>query len=267
MRLLHTILNPILVLALFSCHEGSDAFMCTTSSSEVSSSRRCRILTHRMSNNKNYDGLDDNENLDSRRSLFKKTAVTVTLGGLSLLSTFTFPSQVKAEGVEIETVASSTFRRTNTKLNFGYEFITPPSVIKTSNKPLQTHLDEINLPTSTKGYTYGITVDPIRIKSLKEFGTPSEVAAKIVMAELRRDGVLDVTLASDAREDESRGAYDVEYISDGTRGKKHFVTRSIVKDGKLFVLTVQVKQDDWIGLGDEVLEAVQTFRVLEKDEY
>ena len=199
---------------------------------------------------------------ESRRSVLKSTIIN-SLGGISLS---VFPSFVEA-AVETEELASSSFRRTNTKLNFGYEFITPPSVIKTSNKPLQTHLDEINLPTNTKGYTYGVTVDPIRIKSLKDFGTPSEVAAKIVMAELKRDGVLDVTLGRDAKEDERVGAYDVEYISDGKRGKKHFVTRSIVRDGKLFVLTVQVKQENWVDLENEVLEAVQTFRVLDKDEY
>lgn len=90
------------------------------------------------------------------------------------------------------------------------------------------------------------------------------------MAELRRDGVLDVTLASDASEDESSGAYDIEYISDGTRGKKHFVTRTIVKEGKLFVLTVQVKEDDWgpsPSLQREVMDAVWTFRVLDRGTY
>ena len=39
------------------------------------------------------------------------------------------------------------------------------------------------------------------------------------MAELRKDRVLDLTLASDAKEDGSSGAYDVEYISEGTRRK------------------------------------------------
>ena len=65
------------------------------------------------------------------------------------------------------------------------------------NHYIQTHLNEINLPTGIKGhYTYGITVDLIRIsKSLKDFGTPDDVAAKIFMAELRRDRVLDLTLA------------------------------------------------------------------------
>lgn len=201
----------------------------------------------------------------SNESSDRRSFIDTLVGGAvattaATVSSLLLPSSSYAE-------ESQSFKRTNTKLNFGYEFLPPPSVIKTSNKPLQTHLDEINLPTDTKGYTYGVTVDPIRLKSLKEFGTPEEVAAKIVMAELRRDGVLDVTLAADAKEDDNSGAYDVQYISDGTRGKKHFVTRTVVKDGKLFVLTVQAKQIDWDNVKGEVLDAVQSFHVLENDAY
>lgn len=204
---------------------------------------------------------DSSNELSDRRSFIDTFVGGAIATTAATVTSLVLPSSSYAEELE------SSFKRTNTKLKFGYEFLPPPSVIKTSNKPLQTHLDEINLPTETKGYTYGITVDPIRIKSLKEFGTPDEVAAKIVMAELRRDGVLDVTLAADAKEDGNSGAYDVEYISDGTRGKKHFVTRTIVKDGKLFVLTVQAKQSDWDDVKVEVLDAVQSFHVLENDTY
>jgi len=109
----------------------------------------------------------------------------------------------------------------------------------------------------------------IRIKSLREFGTPEEIGAKIVMAELRRDGVLDVTMASDPSEDVGTGAYDVEYIADGTRGKKHYITRTVVMDGKLFVLTAQVKEanleDEQVNKGD-VWDVVRSFRVLKADE-
>lgn len=110
----------------------------------------------------------------------------------------------------------------------------------------------------------------IRLKNLREFGTPEEVGAKIVMAELKRDGVLDVTMASDPSEDVGSGAYDVEYIADGTRGKKHYITRTVVKDGKLFVLTAQVKEGDLeddglLKIGD-VWNVVRSFRVLGVDE-
>ena len=120
-----------------------------------------------------------------------------TISASAVLSTL--PSRAQDE---IENV----YKRSNSKNKFGYSLTLPPSFTE-SNKPLQTHLDEINLSDpNIKGYQIGITVDPIRIKSLKDFGTPDEVAAKIVMAELNRDGILDVTLRRDATEDES-GAY------------------------------------------------------------
>jgi hypothetical protein len=159
-----------------------------------------------------------------------------------------------------------TFTRIKKDKNpFAYT-LTLPSPPSPTNKPLQTHLDEVNLPITTiglKGYTYGVTVDPIRLESLREFGTPSEVAAKIVMAELKRDGVMDVTTGRDPVEDADTGAYDVEYISDGSRGRKHFVTRTVVKAGKLYVLTVVCKQDDWKQVEDDVWASVSTFKVLD----
>jgi hypothetical protein len=51
------------------------------------------------------------------------------------------------------------------------------------------------------------------------------------MAELKRDGVVDVTTGRDPVEDVDTGAYDVEYISDGSRGRKHFVTRTVGGEG------------------------------------
>jgi hypothetical protein len=44
-----------------------------------------------------------------------------------------------------------------------------PSSMKESSKPVKTHLDEVNFSSETlRGYQYGITVDPVRISSLKE---------------------------------------------------------------------------------------------------
>jgi hypothetical protein len=83
------------------------------------------------------------------------------------------------------------------------------------------------------------------------------------MAELRRDGVMDVTTGRDPVEDADTGAYDVEYISDGSRGRKHFVTRTVVKSRELYVLTVVCKQDDWKQVEDDVWASVSTFKVLD----
>jgi hypothetical protein len=197
------------------------------------------------------------QDVSSRRNFLKTTLATATTVSTSLL----VPQGSSANDADPNASPSNVFTRIK-EGQFGYT-ITLPVAIDISNKPLQTHLDEVNLQTGQKGYYYGITVDPIRIKSLREFGTPNEVAAKIVMAELRRDGVLDVTVGRDPTEDATTGGYDVEYISDGKRGKKHFVTRTIVSDGKLYVLTVQVKEEDWTPkIEKEVFDAVASFKVV-----
>jgi hypothetical protein len=54
--------------------------------------------------------------------------------------------------------------------DYAYSFLPPPNFV-TGTKPLKTHLDEINFFSSkVKGYQIGITVDPVRISSLKEVG-------------------------------------------------------------------------------------------------
>jgi hypothetical protein len=198
----------------------------------------------------------------SRRAFLKTTVATTATAGITSASLL-LPQVASANDIHPNSSSSNNNVFTRIKEGqFGYT-ITLPVSIDISNKPLQTHLDEVNLQTGQKGYYYGITVDPIRIKSLREFGTPNEVAAKIVMAELRRDGVLDVTVGRDPVEDATTGGYDVEYISDGKRGKKHFVTRTIVSDGKLYVLTVQVKEEDWNPkIEKEVFDAVASFKVV-----
>ena len=52
-----------------------------------------------------------------------------------------------------------------------------PSTMNEGSKPVKTHLDEVNFVSeSVKRYQYGITVDPVRISSLKEVSTiPTEI--------------------------------------------------------------------------------------------
>ena len=148
------------------------------------------------------------------------------------------------------------------KFQFAY-MVTPPASFTSSNKPLKTHLDEINFSGDVRGYQVGVTVDPVRIKSIKEFGDPDQVAARVVTAEVNRDGVFDVKLVKDASEDAQLGCYDVEYISDGKRGTKRFVTRIYVKEGFLYVLTFQSKEAEYDGAREqEVLDTVKSFKPL-----
>jgi len=152
----------------------------------------------------------------------------------------------------------------NDKFKFSYT-VTPPPTFIPGNKPLKTHLDEINFSPepSIRGYTLGITVDPVRINSIKEFGTPDEIAAKVVTAEVNRDGVFKVTLAKDPIEDKDAGCYDIEYISDGKRGTKYITNRIYVQDGFLYVLTAQSKVDEYDKEREaDVMASVRSFKPL-----
>lgn len=51
---------------------------------------------------------------------------------------------------------------------WGFTF-TPPPDFEIGNKPLKTHLEEVNFNSMlSRGYQFGITVDPVRINSLDE---------------------------------------------------------------------------------------------------
>jgi hypothetical protein len=55
--------------------------------------------------------------------------------------------------------------------DYGYA-IRFPKNFQATQKPLKTHLDEINFVSPTvKGYQVGITIDPVRINNLREVRT------------------------------------------------------------------------------------------------
>ena len=133
-----------------------------------------------------------------------------------------------------------------------------------NNKPLKTHQNEIvlcPLDETIKCYQYtaGITVDPVRIPSLREFGTPEQVADKIAASAKSRDGVFSITLDALSEFVDSNGLtyYDVAYTEVGKRGTKSFSTRTLINNGRLFVFTGSVKPID---VGEERIEQMKLTR-------
>lgn len=201
---------------------------------------------------------DSQQSALQRRNFLQQVSVVTS----SLFLGLTLPSPANAETTAETQQSGEYVSLPNQKFSYT---VTPPPSFTASNKPLKTHLDEINFsPPDVRGYTLGITVDPVRIKSIREFGTPEEVAARVVTAEVNRDGVFQVTLAKDPVEDAAAGGcYDIEYISEGKRGIKRFVTRIYIKDGFLYVLTVQSKEDEYDKEREkEVVACVKSFRPL-----
>jgi hypothetical protein len=167
----------------------------------------------------------------------------------------TFPVLSQSADASSETV----FKRQTDRFSYLFE---PPTDWAPQNKPLKTHLDEVNFKSpSISKYEYGITVDPVRIKSLREFGTPAEVAAKVVLSELNRDGVFDVTLAEDAFAADNDAYYQLNYTSKGKRGEKRFITKFYVRDQMLFALTAQCLDSDYGKLRNEITKTVDSFRI------
>lgn len=197
-----------------------------------------------------------------RRNLIKQSMASLFL--LPQLPLYSFAEETSAASSAIPQPSEPYVREPTPKEKFSYT-VTPPPTFVPGNKPLKTHLDEINFSSpDISRYTIGITVDPVRISSIGQFGTPEEVAARVVTAEVNRDGVFKVTLAKDPKEDaEDGGCYDVEYISEGKRGTKRFATRIFVRDGFLYVLTVQIKEKDFDGIREkEVMDCVKSFKPL-----
>ncbi|CAB9497758.1 PsbP [Seminavis robusta] len=147
---------------------------------------------------------------------------------------------------------------------FAYKFVPPPEM-EPGAKPVKTHLFEINWKSPTTArYTFGVTVDPVRIQNLKEFGTPEEVAAKVVLAEVNRDGIFEVTLVKDpvAVEEDGILSYILNYLSQGKRGDKRFVAKFCIQNQRLYALTAQVLESDYNAKEAEIMKAVESFRVL-----
>jgi hypothetical protein len=145
---------------------------------------------------------------------------------------------------------------------FAYKFEPPANFDTGTRKPVPTHVDEINFSSeSIKGYQYGITVDPVRIESLRQFGTPEEVAAKVVLAEVNRDGVFDVTLMEDPiAGSDPNPFYQLNYLSKGKRGNKIFIAKFYILKQKLYALTAQCKEDDYMKLKAEMVAAAGSFK-------
>ena len=158
---------------------------------------------------------------------------------------------------------SSVFVRRDINTKFAYQFQPPVGATQTG-KPLKTHLDEVNFKVTDTSIQFGITVDPVRINSLRDFGTPEEVAAKVVLAEVNRDGVTDVTLVLDPQQFTSQGVlyYELNYLSVGKRGPKHFVARFAIAQQKLYTITAQCKEDDYKNVQSRLQSAVESFAVL-----
>ena len=108
----------------------------------------------------------------SRRSVLLTASWALLLGETAAAA----GKPIRANAADDETATTTpaapfVYTRKQTVLNkkeLNYQ-ISIPSSMNEGSKPVKTHLDEVNFVSeSVKRYQYGITVDPVRISSLKE---------------------------------------------------------------------------------------------------
>jgi hypothetical protein len=96
-----------------------------------------------------------------------------------------------------------------------------------------------------------------------QFGSPEQVAARVVTAEVNRDGIFEVTVVKDPYQSND-GGYILEYLSVGKRGNKHVINKILIANNLLYVLTAQAKEDAFSEskeLQEEMMRSVHSFRV------
>ncbi|XP_020588030.1 psbP domain-containing protein 2, chloroplastic [Phalaenopsis equestris] len=87
----------------------------------------------------------------------------------------------------------------------------------------------------------GVVVNPVRLSSLKEFGTPEFVAEKLIQAESRKESTKYAKLITVAErlDHGGRPLYEFEYAVDSTRGgMKRIFSAAFVASKKLYLLNI-----------------------------
>ena len=145
-----------------------------------------------------------------------------------------------------------------------------PQEWKAAPKPVKTHMHETLLASpGGRGVKVGVTVDPVKIASLEEFGTLPQVTERVLAVERKRDGVQSVTLRASEVEAADTGRalpsyYTIEYLTESSRGRKVFCCKYCITDRKLYVLQAQANAEAYDGdeaVREALLAVVQSFRI------
>eukprot|EP00268_Persea_americana_P058631 TRINITY_DN7110_c0_g1_i2.p1 TRINITY_DN7110_c0_g1~~TRINITY_DN7110_c0_g1_i2.p1 ORF type:complete len:283 (-),score=71.38 TRINITY_DN7110_c0_g1_i2:368-1216(-) len=94
---------------------------------------------------------------------------------------------------------------------------------------------------SSRGNNVGVVVSPVRLSSLKDFGSPQFVADKLIQAEKRKESTkeAEVIAVAERSGDGVLPVYEFEYKVDSTRGgMKRIFSAAFVASKKLYLLNI-----------------------------
>ncbi|KAJ0973177.1 hypothetical protein J5N97_021136 [Dioscorea zingiberensis] len=87
----------------------------------------------------------------------------------------------------------------------------------------------------------GVVVNPVRLASLRDFGSPEFVAEKLIQAEKRKESTkaAEVIKVGERSNHEGIPVYEFEYLVDSTRGgMKRIFSAAFVTSKKLYLLNI-----------------------------
>lgn len=119
----------------------------------------------------------------------------------------------------------------------GFTLLRPSSWIKVEKAGATALFEEANNGSNN----IGVVVNPVRLTSLGEFGSPQFVADKLIQAERRKESTKDAVVIGFAERPGQGGlqVYEFEYEVDSTRGgMKRIFSAAFVASKKLYLVNI-----------------------------
>lgn len=171
----------------------------------------------------------------SHCSIVKRRTLNLSIIALilSISLPFTTPNAMADEeeqprGPELERYTDS---------NEGFTLLKPSSYIKVDKAGATVLFEEVNKGANN----VGVVVSPVRLTSLRDFGTPQFVAEKLIQAEKRKESTkeAEVVGVSERPGVGDLPVYEFEYVVDSTRGGiKRIFSAAFVSEKKLYLLNI-----------------------------
>lgn len=149
-------LSALLLFVFSLWMERNSAFHSPT---KAIGNHRSHLLLSNLPSNDVKTTIPDEEFIVSRRQALAKATAAVSFLAITQSSW--------ADATDSDKNDDENVTRGN---GFAFRFVPPPEM-EPGAKPVKTHLYEINWKSkTTPKYTFGITIDPVRIQTLKEVG-------------------------------------------------------------------------------------------------
>ncbi|KAL2941823.1 PsbP domain-containing protein 2 chloroplastic [Bienertia sinuspersici] len=174
--------------------------------------------------------------LSSQTSITKRRNLNLSIISLILSASlpFTTPNAIAVDTKEEETEINLE-RYIDSKE--GFTLLKPSSYIKVDKAGATVLFEEQNKGTNN----VGVVVNPVKLTSLTDFGTPQFVADKLIQAEKRKESTKDAEVIGVTERTGLDGlpVYEFEYVVDSTRGgMKRIFSAAFVSRKKLYLLNI-----------------------------